>query len=166
MHWRLFSNRCPPHSKAVCYYFLPQVIPHIIMAVVCIQSVLTNCHTSFLHTESVMILQFPKSMLKHFGKFLIGFRPRDWDGHGRPFILCSETHFCVDFDVCLFVFLDRCPDGNPIIRFWFLLSVAIWFCDEENRPTTPVYLIVSRGVEMNRCIDASQCKREQLSNRP
>ncbi len=23
----------------------------------------------------------------------------DWDGHGRSFILCSVTHFCVDFDI-------------------------------------------------------------------
>jgi hypothetical protein len=32
--------------------------------------------------------------------FSTGFKSEDWDSHGKRFILCSVTHFCVDFDVC------------------------------------------------------------------
>ncbi len=32
--------------------------------------------------------------------FSVGFRSEDRDSHGKRFILCSVTHFCVYFDVC------------------------------------------------------------------
>ncbi|XP_051766421.1 calcium-binding protein 1b isoform X6 [Ctenopharyngodon idella] len=59
----------------------------------------------FLHAESLQILQIPSSMsvlllFSSLHSFSLGFRSGDWDGHGRSFILCSVTHFCVGFDVC------------------------------------------------------------------
>ena len=66
---------------------------------------LTRDQRPFLHTESLQILQIPSSMLvvllfSSLHSFSLGFRSGNWDGHGRSFILCSETHFCVGFDVC------------------------------------------------------------------
>ncbi len=53
----------------------------------------------FLHTESLQILQIHSSF-SSLHSFSVGFRSEDWDGHGGTFVLCSVTHFCVDFDVC------------------------------------------------------------------
>ncbi len=59
---------------------------------------LTRDQRPFLHTESLQILQIPSSMLILSPlQFSIGFRSEDWDGHGRTFVLCLVTHFCVDF---------------------------------------------------------------------
>jgi len=56
---------------------------------------LTGDRSPFLHTEH---LQIPRSMLALllFSSVLIFYRvqARDWDGYGRSFIFCSETHFC------------------------------------------------------------------------
>ncbi len=57
----------------------------------------------FLHPESLQIVQIHSSMLVllQFSSprsFSIGFRSEYLDGHGRSFILCSVTHFWVDFD--------------------------------------------------------------------
>jgi len=73
--------------------------------------------------------------------FSIGFRSGEWDGHGISLILCSVTHFSVDFDVCSGSpswwkihykisstdFLSVGIFANP----WYHVSPAKW-----NRPTT------------------------------
>ncbi len=67
----------------------------------------------FLHTES---LQIHSSMLvlllfssPH--SFSTGFRSEHRDSHGKIFILCSETHFCVVFEVCVWIIV-RLEDPN------------------------------------------------------
>ncbi len=69
---------------------------------------LTRDQRPFLHTESLQILQIPSSMLvlllcssPH--SFSIGFRSEDWNGHSRNLVLCSVTHFCVVFEVCVWI---------------------------------------------------------------
>ncbi len=40
-----------------------------------------------------------------------GFRSEDWDGYSRSLLLCSVTHFCVVFEVCVWVIV-RLEDPN------------------------------------------------------
>ncbi len=40
-----------------------------------------------------------------------GFRSEDWDGHSRSLLLCSVTHFCVVFEVCVWIIV-RLEDPN------------------------------------------------------
>ncbi len=66
---------------------------------------LTRDQRPFLHPESPHILQIHSSMtvLLLFSSphsFFTGFRSGNWDSHSKILILCSVTHFCVDFDVC------------------------------------------------------------------
>ncbi len=35
--------------------------------------------------------------------FSTGFRSEDWNGHSRSLVLCSVTHFCVVFEVCVWI---------------------------------------------------------------
>ncbi len=70
----------------------------------------------FLHTESLQILQIHSSMtvLLLFSSphsFSIGFRSEDWNGHSRSLVLCSVTHFCVVFEVCVWIIV-RLEDPN------------------------------------------------------
>ncbi len=83
----------------------------------------------FLHTESLQILQIHSSMLglllissPH--SFYTGFRSEDRNSHGRRFILCSVTHFSVDFDVCFGLLSWWKIQPRPIKRF---LTEAIRF---------------------------------------
>ncbi len=69
---------------------------------------LTRDQRTFLHPESLQILQIPSSMtvLLLFSSphlFSIGFRSEDWNGHSRSLVLCSVTHFCVVFEVCVWI---------------------------------------------------------------
>ncbi len=43
--------------------------------------------------------------------FSTGFRSEDRDSHGKIFILCSVTHFCVVFEVCVWIIV-RLEDPN------------------------------------------------------
>ncbi len=70
----------------------------------------------FLHTESLQILQIHSSMLvlllfssPH--SFSIGFRSEDGNGHSRSLVLWSVTHFCVVFEVCVWIIV-RLEDPN------------------------------------------------------
>jgi len=58
---------------------------------------LTRDQRPFLHTDH-------SDSQVHLSASSLQFRPlirsENWDGHGRRFILCSGTHFCVDFHVC------------------------------------------------------------------
>ncbi len=70
----------------------------------------------FLHPESLQILQIHSSMLvlllfssPH--SFSIGFRSEDENGHSRSLVLCSVTHFCVVFEVCVWIIV-RLEDPN------------------------------------------------------
>ncbi len=35
--------------------------------------------------------------------FSTGFRSEDWNGHSRSLVLCSVTHFCAVFEVCVWI---------------------------------------------------------------
>ncbi len=70
----------------------------------------------FLHPESLQILQIHSSMtvLLLFSSphsFSTGFRTEDWNGHSRSLVLCSVTHFCVVFEVCVWIIV-RLEDPN------------------------------------------------------
>ncbi len=43
--------------------------------------------------------------------FSTGFRSEDWNGHSRSLVLCSVTHFCVVFEVCVWIIV-RLEDPN------------------------------------------------------
>ncbi len=43
--------------------------------------------------------------------FSTGFRSEDWNGHRRNLVLCSVTHFCVVFEVCVWIIV-RLEDPN------------------------------------------------------
>ncbi len=51
-------------------------------------------------------------------------RSEDRDSHGKRFILCSVTHFCVYFDVCFGLLSWWKIQTRPIIRF---LTEAVRF---------------------------------------
>ncbi len=77
---------------------------------------LTRDQRPFLHPESLQILQIHSSMtvLLLFSSphsFSTGFRSEDWNGHSRSLVLCSVTHFCVVFDVCVWIIV-RLEDPN------------------------------------------------------
>ncbi len=62
----------------------------------------------FLHPESLQILQIHSSMtvLLLFSSphsFSTGFRSGNWNGHSRSLVLCPVTHFCVVFEVCIWI---------------------------------------------------------------
>ncbi len=58
--------------------------------------------------------------------FSTGFRSEDRDSHGKRFILCSVTHFCVYFDVCFGLLSWWKIQTWPIIRF-LTEAVRFWF---------------------------------------
>ncbi len=69
---------------------------------------LTRDQRPFLHPESLQTLQIPSSMtvLLLFSSphsFSTGFRSEDWNGHSRSLVLCSVTHFCVVFEVNVWI---------------------------------------------------------------
>ncbi len=69
---------------------------------------LTRDQRPFLHPESLQILQIHSSMtvLLLFSSphsFSTGFRSEDWNGDRRSLVLCSVTHFCVVFKVCVWI---------------------------------------------------------------
>ncbi len=51
------------------------------------------------------------SSLRSPHSFSTGFRSGDWNGHSRSLVLCSVTHFCVVFEVCVW-FIVRLEDPN------------------------------------------------------
>ncbi len=54
-----------------------------------------------------------------------GFRSEDRNGRRRSLLLCSLTHFCVVFEVCVWI-IARLEDYCPIISF-LIESVTCWF---------------------------------------
>ncbi len=70
--------------------------------------------------------------------FSVGFRSEDRNSHGKIFILCSVTHFCVYFDVCFGLLSWWKIQTWPIIRFlteavtnWFFIC---WYLIESMMP--------------------------------
>ncbi len=68
----------------------------------------------FLHPESLQILQIHSSMTvlllcssPH--SFSTGFRSEDWNGQSRSLVFCP--HFCVVFEVCVWIIV-RLEDPN------------------------------------------------------
>ncbi len=77
---------------------------------------LTRDRRPFLHPESLQILQIHSSMtvLLLFSSphsFSTGFRSEDWNDHSRRLVLFSVTHFCVVFEVCVWIIV-RLEDPN------------------------------------------------------
>ncbi len=77
---------------------------------------------TFLHTESLQILQIHSSMLvlllfssPH--SFSTGFRSEDWNGHSRSLVLCPVTHFCVVLRFVFGLLSGWKIQTWPIIRF-------------------------------------------------
>ncbi len=69
---------------------------------------MTRDQRPFLHPESLQTLQIPSSMTVFLlfsspHSFSTGFRSEDWNGHSRSLVLCSGTHFCVVFEVCVWI---------------------------------------------------------------
>ncbi len=98
---------------------------------------LTRVQRSFLHPESLQILQIHSSMtvLLLFSSphsCSTGFRSEDWNGHSRSLVLCPVTHFCVVFEVCVWIIV-RLEDpnmahykiSNRISHLLIFLSVGI-----------------------------------------
>ncbi len=72
---------------------------------------LTRDQRPFLHPESLQILQIPSSMtvLLLFSSphsCSTGFRSEDWNGDSRILVLCSVTHICVVFEVCVWIIVQ------------------------------------------------------------
>ncbi len=72
---------------------------------------LTRDQRPFLHPESLQILQIHRSItvLLLFSSphsFSTGFRSEDWNGHSRILVLCSVTHICVVFEVCVWIIVQ------------------------------------------------------------
>ncbi len=58
--------------------------------------------------------------------FYTGFRSKDWNGHSRSLVLCSVTHFCVVFEVCVWIIV-RLEDPN-MAHNKISESVTYWLC--------------------------------------
>ncbi len=82
-----------------------------------------------------------------------GFRSEDWNGQSRSSVLCPVTHFCVVFEVCVWIIV-RLEDlnmahykiSNRVSHLLIFLSVCIWYnpwchvskqdVQQKYRPTT------------------------------
>ncbi len=104
----------------------------------------------FLHPESLQILQIPSSMMvlllfSSSHSFSTGFWSEDWNCHSRSLVLCSVIHFCVVFEVCVWIIVrledpnmahykisnrfltDKISNRNLIISHLLIfVSVGIW----------------------------------------
>ncbi len=81
-----------------------------------VRELLTRDQRPFLHPESLQILQIHSSMTELLlfsspHSFSTGFRSEDWNGHSRSLVLCPVTHFCVVFEVCVWIIV-RLEDPN------------------------------------------------------
>ncbi len=92
---------------------------------------LTRDQRPFLHPESLQILSIHSFILvlllfSSTHSFSIGFRSEDWNGHSRRLVLCSVTHFCVVFEVCVRIIVWLEDPNMAHIRF-LTESVTYWF---------------------------------------
>ncbi len=56
-------------------------------------------------------LHVSTSSLQFTHSFSTGFRSGNWNGHSRSLVLCPVTHFCVVFEVCIWIIV-RLEDPN------------------------------------------------------
>ncbi len=111
---------------------------------------LTRDQRPFLHPESLQILQIHNSMtvLLLFSSphsFSTGFRSEDWNDHSRSLVLCPVTHFCVVFEVCVWIIV-RLEDPNMAhykisnrvshLLIFYLLVFDVQDLQQKYRPTT------------------------------
>ncbi len=87
---------------------------------------LTRDHRSFLHPESLQILQIHSSMtvLLLFSSphsFSVGCRSGNWNGHSRSLVLCPVTHFCVVFEVCVWIIVRISNRIGHFLIFYLLV---------------------------------------------
>ncbi len=64
-----------------------------------------------------------------------GFRSEDWNGHSRSLVLCPVTHFCVVFEVCVWIIvwledpnMAHYKISNRVSHFWFCIC---WYLIES-----------------------------------
>ncbi len=79
---------------------------------------MTRDQRPFLQPESLQTLYIPRSMtvLLLFispNSCSTGFMLEDWNGYSRSLILCSVTHFCVVFEVCVWIIVQL-EDPNMV----------------------------------------------------
>ncbi len=75
---------------------------------------LTRDQRPFHHPESLQILQIHSSMtvlLLFSSPHSFSTGSEDWNGHSRSLVLCPVTHFCVVFEVCVWIIV-RLEDPN------------------------------------------------------
>lgn len=98
MKWRFFSDTNWPYLMAPFDSILLQVFFYNT------RWVWMNTQQEIRHHSSIQSLfrsfKFLSPCWYTFLFSLLGFRSREWNGHDRTLILCSLTHFCVDFYVC------------------------------------------------------------------
>ncbi len=95
---------------------------------------LTRDQRPFLHPESLQIFRFTASPLQFTHSCSTGFRSEDWNGHGRSLVLCLVTHFCVVFEVCVWIIvwledpiMAHYKISNRVSHLLIFLSVGIWY---------------------------------------
>ncbi len=59
-----------------------------------------------IHSSMTVLLLFSSPH-----SFSTGFRSEDWNGNSRSLVLCPVTHFCVVFEVCVWIIV-RLEDPN------------------------------------------------------
>ncbi len=92
---------------------------------------LTRDQRTLLHPESLQTLQIHSSMtvLLLFSSphsCSTGFGSEDCNGHSRSLVLCSVTHLCVIFEVCVWI-IGWLEDPNMAIIRILTEPVTCWF---------------------------------------
>ncbi len=89
---------------------------------------LKSCSMRKVHTR------FTASPLQFTHSCSTGFRSEDWNGHGRSLVLCWVTHFCVVFEVCVWIIvwledpiMAHYKISNRVSHLLIFLSVGIWY---------------------------------------
>ncbi len=72
---------------------------------------LTRDQRPFLHPESLQIFRFTASSLQFTSLIFYRVQIRGRNGQSRSLVLCSVTHFCVVFEVCVWIIV-RLEDTN------------------------------------------------------
>ncbi len=99
-------------ETSICQFNISNISPIIPDE---IKEHLTRDQRPFLPPESLQIIQIQlhvsASSLQFTHSFSIRFRSEDWNGHSRSLVLCSVTHLCVVFEVCVWIIV-RLEDPN------------------------------------------------------
>ncbi len=94
------SSRITPDLQSHSFF---SSVHSLIFYRVQVREHLTRDQRPFLHPESLQIFRFTASSLQFTHSCSTGFRSEDWNGQSRSLVLCSVTHFCVVFEVCVWI---------------------------------------------------------------